>query len=64
MKTFEIKEHPFKVTLEVDDDFLKGIEEVSDKDMEDMVEAARESLHDVAVELYRLKAQKEASEKM
>lgn len=63
MKQYEITQHPIKLTLELDDDFLHTIG-VDDSDMDDMAAEWETNIKQVAVQLYLVKSQMEASEKM
>lgn len=64
MKQFVIKEHPFKLTFEYDDEFLSGIEDFDEDGLEEVRGELQEALHTLAVQCYTLKSQSEASKKM
>lgn len=63
MKTYTITQHPIKLTLELDDEWLHGAG-VKDQDMDDMAAEWEENIQQVSRTLYAVKAQIEASEKM
>lgn len=63
MKTYTITQHPIKLTLELDDEWLHGAG-VKDQDMDDMAAEWEENTQQVSRTLYAIRAQIEASEKM
>ena len=59
MKQYEITQHPIKLVVELDDDFLHTIG-VDDSDMDDMAAEWETNIKQVAVQLYLVKSQMEA----
>lgn len=63
MKQYEITQHPIKLTLELDDEWLRSID-VEDSDMDGMANEWEKTTKQVALALHSIKAQKDMSDSM
>ena len=63
MKQYTITQHPFKATLEFDDQWLARFG-IGETEMQETADGIAEQLKQIAVALHALAAQQEASEKM
>lgn len=63
MKQYVITQHPIKLTLEFDDEWLHPLG-IDEDDMENITKQWESQIKTVAVALHSFKAQKDASEAM
>ncbi|MBO5029824.1 MAG: hypothetical protein J6C59_09485 [Muribaculaceae bacterium] len=64
MKQYTITQHPFKITFEIDDEWLNRYTEITEADMQEMADNCDKEYKKIAVALHALAAQQDASEKM
>ncbi|MDE6234282.1 MAG: hypothetical protein K2M56_00845 [Muribaculaceae bacterium] len=63
MKKYVIAQHPIKLTVELDDEWMHTVG-IEDSDMDGMINEWEGTIKDVSMALYNIKMQKEASEAM
>lgn len=63
MKKITITHHPFKMALDIDDEWLSAIG-VEESDIDKLIEAWDSSIKKMSILFYSLKAQRDASEAM
>ncbi len=63
MKTYTITQHPIKLTIKLDDEWLRSIGVDAD-DMDELAQEWESQLKEATLPLHALKAQMDASEKM
>lgn len=63
MKQYTITQHPFKATLEFDDQWLARFG-IGETEMQEIADGMDKQLKNIAVTLHALAAQQDASEKM
>lgn len=63
MKQYTITQHPFKATLEFDDQWLARFG-IGETEMQEIADGMDKQLKEIAVTLHALAAQQDASEKM
>lgn len=63
MKKYVIRQHPIKLTLEFDDEWLRPLG-IDDDDMENIAKQWESEIKTVTVALHGFKAQKDSSEAM
>lgn len=63
MKKYVIAQHPIKLTVELDDEWMRTVG-IEDSDMDGMINEWEGTIKDVSMALYNIKMQKEASEAM
>ena len=63
MKKYVIAQHPIKLTVELEDEWMHTVG-IEDSNMDEMIEEWSGTIKDVSMTLYNIKMQKEASEAM
>lgn len=63
MKKYEITQHPFKLTVEFDDEWLAPLG-IGEAEMQEMIDGESQQLKKIAVALHAALEQQKASEEM